>query len=153
MPEGFTKAFSERLNLNCCLKVQEASHMQPIETNNVYIAPGGYHMEIGTDRRIHLNRGSSIWGVRPAADKLFTSASEVYGSGLISVVLTGMGKDGTNGTIDVKNNGGFTISEDKSTCVVYGMPKSAFETGKIDSVMPLDKIVEEIMKLIRKSRG
>jgi two-component system chemotaxis response regulator CheB len=153
MPEGFTKAFAERLNLNSCLKVQEASHMESIEENNVYIAPGGSHMEIGNDRRIYLNKEPAIWGVRPAADKLFSSASEVYGSGLMSIVLTGMGKDGSKGTVDVKNKGGLTISEDRSTCVIYGMPKSALETGKIDSVLPLDKIADEIIKQIRKSRG
>jgi len=148
MPEGFTKAFAERLNLNSGLKVVEASDMQFIDRNTVYIAPGGYHMEIFDDKRIHLNTEPSIWGVRPAVDKLFSTACNVYGSSLLSVVLTGMGRDGANGTIDVKNHGGVTISEDKSTCTIYGMPRAAFETGKVDIVMPLDKIANEIVRIV-----
>lgn len=149
MPEGgFTKAFADRLNSNSRMKVQEASHLQPIEKNNVYVAPGGYHMEIKADNRIHLNREPSVWGVRPAADKLFSSAAEVFGPGLLSIVLTGMGRDGARGTEEVKKAGGTTISEDEATCVIYGMPKAAYETGMVDVVSPLDKISEEIIKLV-----
>ncbi|HSN59085.1 MAG TPA: chemotaxis response regulator protein-glutamate methylesterase [Clostridiaceae bacterium] len=148
MPEGFTKAFADRLNTNSMMKVQEASHLQLVEINNVYIAPGGYHMEVMSDNKIHLNREPSIWGVRPAADRLFSSAAEVYGTGLLSVVLTGMGRDGAKGTEDVKNAGGTTISEDESTCVIYGMPKAAYETGKVDFVSPVDKISDKILKLV-----
>jgi two-component system chemotaxis response regulator CheB len=148
MPEGFTKAFADRLNSNSLMRVQEASHLQPVEINNVYIAPGGYHMEVMEDKKIHLNREPSIWGVRPAADRLFASAAQVYGAGLLSVVLTGMGRDGAKGTEDVKNAGGTTISEDESTCVIYGMPKAAYETGKVDFVSPVDKISDKILKLV-----
>jgi two-component system chemotaxis response regulator CheB len=148
MPEGFTKAFADRLNSNCRMKVQEAYNLQHIEKNNVYVAPGGYHMEVKADNRIHLNREPSMWGVRPAADKLFSSAARVYGSGLLSIVLTGMGKDGAKGTEDVKNAGGTTITQDESTCAIYGMPKAAFDTGMVDIVSPLDKISDEILKLV-----
>ena len=105
-------------------------------------------MEILKDKRIHLNRDPSVWGVRPSVDKLFSSAAEVYGENLLSVVLTGMGRDGANGTIDVKKNGGITMSEDKSTCTIYGMPKAAFETGMVDIVIPLDKIANEIISIV-----
>ncbi len=98
MPKGFTKAFSERLNANSKLKVVEGQDGQTIEKDTVYVAPGGFHMEVGKDRKIHLNIEPTLWGVRPAVDKLFKSASEVYGSSLISVVLTGMGRDGADGT-------------------------------------------------------
>jgi two-component system chemotaxis response regulator CheB len=148
MPEGFTKAFADRLNANCRMKVQEAFNMQTVEKNNVYVAPGGYHMEIKEDCKIHLNKEPSIWGVRPAADKLFSSAAKVYGSGLLSIVLTGMGKDGAKGTEDVKKAGGTTIAEDKSTCIIYGMPKAAYDTGMIDIVSPIDMISQEILKLV-----
>ncbi|MBP1743573.1 MAG: cheB [Firmicutes bacterium] len=148
MPEGFTKAFADRLNTNSRMKVQEACHLQEVEINNVYVAPGGYHMEVKADKKIHLNKEPSIWGVRPAADRLFSSAAEVYGPGLLSVVLTGMGRDGAKGTEDVKKAGGTTISQDKSTCVIYGMPKAAYETGMVDFVSPLEKISEKILKLV-----
>ncbi|MFT5875471.1 MAG: two-component system chemotaxis response regulator CheB [Clostridium sp.] len=148
MPVGFTKAFANRLNLNSKLKVVEARDSDLIEKNVVYIAPGGYHMEIGSDKRIHLNTEPTIWGVRPAVDKLFISATKVYGARILSVILTGMGHDGANGTIAIKDNGGITIAEHESTCTIYGMPKAAFETGKVDAVVPLPNIAGEINKVV-----
>lgn len=148
MPPGFTKAFADRINANCKLKVTEATDNEKIEKNTVYIAPGGFHMEVGNDKKIHLNKEPSIWGVRPAVDKLFISASKVYGSHIISVILTGMGKDGAQGTSNIKENGGFTISEDEETCTIYGMPKAAYETGKVDMVLPLNEIAPQIVKML-----
>lgn len=152
MPTGFTKAFAERLNSNSKIKVVEASEGENIENNVVYIAPGGLHMEIGLDKKIHLNNEPPIWGVRPAVDKLFISASKIYGDTLMSIVLTGMGKDGANGTVVVKEKGGLTISEDKSTCTIYGMPRAAYETGKVDKVLPIHEIAYEIVKNTKKAR-
>jgi two-component system chemotaxis response regulator CheB len=149
MPAGFTKAFAERLNANSDIKVVEACDGQTIECDVVYIAPGGYHMEVGIDKRIHMNIEPTIWGVRPAVDKLFISAAKVYGDRLLSVVLTGMGKDGAQGTIEVKKNGGITLSEDASTCTIYGMPKAAFETGMVDEVLPINEIAINIQKLLK----
>lgn len=148
MPSGFTKAFAQRLNLNSELMVKEAEDGELILKNVVYIAPGGYHMEIGIDKKIHLNTEPTLWGVRPAVDKLFISATKVYGARLLSVILTGMGRDGANGTAVIKDNGGNTIAEHQSTCIIYGMPKAAFETGKVDEVVPLDNIAQEIIKVV-----
>ncbi|MBX4269190.1 protein-glutamate methylesterase/protein-glutamine glutaminase [Clostridium estertheticum] len=148
MPTGFTKAFAQRLNLNSKLKVVEASDGDLIQKNVVYIAPGGYHMEVGRDKKIHLNTEPTIWGVRPAVDKLFISATAVYGSRLLSVILTGMGRDGAKGTATIKDNGGITIAEHESTCTIYGMPKAAFETGKVDEVVPLENIAQEINRVV-----
>jgi two-component system chemotaxis response regulator CheB len=148
MPMGFTKAFADRLNLNSKLKVVEAQDGDIIEKNVVYIAPGGYHMETGSDKKIHLNTEPTLWGVRPAVDKLFISATKVYGSRLLSVVLTGMGKDGANGTAVIKDNGGITMAEHESTCIIYGMPKAAFETGKVDEIVLLENVAEEINKAV-----
>ena len=89
-------------------------------------------------------------GVRPAVDKLFISASKVFGANLISAVLTGMGKDGAQGTVEIKNKGGFTLAEDKSTCTIYGMPKVTYETGKVDEVLPINDIAVEIIRSIHK---
>lgn len=86
--------------------------------------------------------------MRPAVDKLFVSASGVYGKNLIGVVLTGMGRDGADGIVHIKDNGGITISEDESTCVIYGMPKAAYSTGKVDMVLKIDKIADELVKLV-----
>jgi len=148
MPVGFTKAFADRLNTNSKIKVVEAEEDTIIEKDIVYVAPGGYHMEVLSDRRIHLNTEPPIWGVRPAVDKLFSSAAKLYGSHMLSVVLTGMGKDGAQGTVEIKKNGGVTISEDKSTCTIYGMPKATFETGMVDLVIPLDEVASQIIRIV-----
>ena len=148
MPTGFTKAFADRLNLNSKLKVVEAQDGDVVSKNVVYIAPGGYHMEVGNDKRIHLNTEPTLWGVRPAVDKLFMSATKVYGCKLLSVILTGMGRDGAQGTVAIKDNGGITMAEHESTCIIYGMPKAAFETGKVDEIVMLQNIAEEINKVV-----
>ncbi len=148
MPTGFTKAFAERLNLNSKIKVVEAQDGDYAEKNVAYIAPGGYHMEIGIDKRLYLNTDPTLWGVRPSVDKLFLSATKVYGSRLLSVILTGMGRDGAQGTAMIKDNGGITMAEHESTCTIYGMPKAAFETGKVDEIVLLPNIAEEINKLV-----
>ncbi|MDD7794643.1 protein-glutamate methylesterase/protein-glutamine glutaminase [Clostridium sp. 'White wine YQ'] len=151
MPKGFTKAFAERLNETSDMHVVEAEHGMIIENNTIYIAKAGYHMEVGADKRIYLNEEPSIWGVRPAVDKLFLSSSKVYGKNLLSVILTGMGKDGAQGTAAVKDAGGITISEDERTCTIYGMPKAAYETGKVDLVLPLNEIKNTIVKIIKEN--
>lgn len=153
MPVGFTKAFSERLNLNSKIKVVEAQEGMNVEKSTVYIAPGGFHMEVYKDMKIHLNTEPTLWGVRPAVDKLFLSAANVYKNRIISVVLTGMGKDGSQGTVEIKKSGGITIAEDKSTCTIYGMPKAAYETGMVDIVLPIDSIAYEIVKVVLGNRG
>ena len=149
MPRGFTKAFADRLNSICKLRVLEAEDGMKIEKNTIYIAQGGYHMVLNNNRYISLNEDPSIWGVRPAVDKLFESASEVYGGNLLSVVLTGMGKDGAKGTEAIKDKGGITISEDESTCTIYGMPRMAYETGKVDMVLELPLISEKINSILK----
>lgn len=147
MPVGFTKAFAERLNDNSNIRVKEAEDNESYMNNVVYIAPGGYHMEVEKNGKISLNKEPPIWGVRPAVDKLFISASKVFGSHIVSAVLTGMGRDGAEGTKIIKENGGITLSESESTCVIYGMPKAAYETGKVDIVAPIDNIANEIIKI------
>lgn len=151
MPSGFTKSFAERLNKKCTLDVLEASDGIRIEKNKIYIAPGGYHMVVREPGIISLTKDEPIWGVRPAVDKLFISASSVYGNRIISVVLTGMGKDGAEGTVVIKMNKGITISQDEDSSVIYGMPKCAYETGCVDYVIPLNDIAFKIKELIKKN--
>lgn len=148
MPEGFTKAFADRLNKFSKLKVVEAQEGMTIEKNVVYIAPGGKHMEISSSKTITLNSEPQIWGVRPAVDKLFVSASKIYGENLLSIILTGMGRDGANGIIEIKKAGGATIAEDESTCIIYGMPKAAYDTNMIDEVIPLYDISKRIANIV-----
>lgn len=150
MPKGFTKSFADRLNRCCTIEVLEASDGIKIEKNKVYIAPGGYHMEVIKGEKIILTDGPSIWGVKPAVDKLFVSISKVWKGRPISVILTGMGRDGSDGTKAIKAVGGTTISQDEESCVIYGMPKAAYETGAVDYVLPLDKISFKIKSLLNK---
>lgn len=149
MPKGFTKSFAERLNKVCDLTVSEATDGIKIEKNNVYIAPGGFHMVLNKGGIINLNTDSLVWGVRPAVDNLFISAASIYKENIISVVLTGMGKDGAKGSVKVKENNGITIAQDEKTSVIYGMPKVAFETGCIDYVLPLNEIVNKVKGIIK----
>lgn len=149
MPRGFTKSFAERLDRLCNLKVMEVKDGVKIENNVVYIAQGGSHMIVDKNKRLKLTDDPPIWGVRPAVDKLMISGVSVYGKRTISVILTGMGKDGAKGIEETKKSGGKTIAQDKDTSVIYGMPKAAYETGKVDFVMPLDKISNKIISLVR----
>lgn len=149
MPVGFTEAFAKRLDKYSNLKVVEAYDGCKIEKNTVYVAKGGQHMQIKNKSTIELNEEKTVWGVRPAADNLFISAANVYKDKLLSIVLTGMGKDGAKGSEEIKNKGGYTISESEETCTIYGMPKSAFLTGKIDEVLPLYEIGNRITELLK----
>lgn len=149
MPKGFTKAFADRMNNLCKLKVVEAEQDMEINKNTIYIAPGGYHMTVGNGTRIKLNQEPQIWGVRPAVDKLFESAVKIYDGKLVSAILTGMGRDGARGTELVKDSGGVTISEAEETCTIYGMPKAAFETGKVDFVLNIDDIGRKISSITK----
>ncbi len=148
MPEGFTKAFAERLDKFSKVKVVEAREGMSIEKDVVYIAPGGKHMEISRNKTITLNLEPPMWGVRPAVDKLFISGAKVYGENLLGIILTGMGRDGADGIVEVKKAGGATISEDESTCIIYGMPKAAYDTNMIDEVIPLYDISKRIANIV-----
>lgn len=148
MPEGFTKAFAERLDKFSKVKVVEAREGMSIEKDVVYIAPGGKHMEISRNKTITLNLEPPMWGVRPAVDKLFISGAKVYGENLLGIILTGMGRDGADGIVEVKKAGGATISEDESTCIIFGMPKAAYDTNMIDEVIPLYDISKRIANIV-----
>jgi two-component system chemotaxis response regulator CheB len=146
MPKVITKHFAEGLNDACKFSVKEAQEGDRVQEALALIAPGGFHMTITKDKRIHLTIGPLVNFVRPSADVLMISAAQVFGSKNVGVVLTGMGSDGANGIRAIKENGGFTIAQDEKTCVVFGMPKVAFETGCVDAVAPLDGIPKRILK-------
>ncbi len=155
MPKGFTKAFADRLNRESQIEVKEAKAGDRIEQGKVLIAPGGYHMIVEkkishreTAGIIALNHNPPVYGLRPTVDYMMLSAAQVYKDGTIGVILTGMGSDGAKGIKSIHDNRGKTIVQDRGSCVVYGMPRVAVETGGVDKVVPLDKIAEEIMKMV-----
>ncbi len=146
MPAGFTKSFAERLNKESAMKVKEASEGDKIEGGTVLIAPGDFHMVVMGNERIHLTKEPPINFVRPAVDPMMESVADVYGVNVIGVILTGMGSDGAIGMSAIKQKKGQTVAQDKDTCVVFGMPGAAVDTGCVDSVMPLSNIPEEIVR-------
>lgn len=153
MPPGFTKSLSERLDSLSELTVKEAEHNDVICPGLVLIAPGNYHMTIereGNKKVVKLDQTPPIGGHRPAVDPMLESVAKVYGSGALGVILTGMGHDGAKGIKAIKQQHGYTIAEDQSTAVVFGMPKAAIELGVVDKVAPISAIAAEIVKAIIK---
>jgi len=153
MPPGFTKSLSERLNSLSSVTVKEAEHNDVVRPGLVLIAPGDYHMTIereGNKRVIKLNQNPPLSGHRPAVDPMMESVAKAYGQGAVGVILTGMGHDGAKGIQAIKQKLGYTIAEDQSTAVVFGMSKSAIELGVVDKVAPLSTIATEIVKAIIK---
>ncbi|MDH3972788.1 MAG: chemotaxis response regulator protein-glutamate methylesterase [Deltaproteobacteria bacterium] len=150
MPKGFTQAFAERLNRLSDLRIKEAEDGDVLDKGSVLIAPGGTHMTLfgkGEDTLVRI-RGKSLDDTyAPSIDKLFTSVSENYESRSIGLVLTGMGSDGKRGVIDLKKRGAYVMAESEESAIVYGMPKEAVNTGKVDKILPLEKIPHEIINL------
>lgn len=148
MPEGFTASFAARLDDNAKVVVREARDQERIVPGRVYIAPGNYHMLV-RDGLIHLVKTPKLHGVRPAVDILFESAAEEYGADLLAVILTGMGKDGTQGMRKIKEKGGSTIAQDEASSVVYGMPGNALKAGVVDICVD----IPDICRLLREGMG
>jgi two-component system chemotaxis response regulator CheB len=144
MPASFTKPFAERLNSISQLEIKEAANGDIPQAGHVYIAPGGIHMHLRSRAgkfSIELNPEPSNTLHCPSVDVLFQSAYESCGNTqLLAIILTGMGADGALGMQKLKTKGTYTITEAESSCVVYGMPKSAFELGCVDVVVPIQEM-------------
>lgn len=150
MPPGFTKSLADRLDSISDIRVKEAENGEIINTGYVYIAPGDYHMEIvseGRDEyRILTNQNPQVSGHRPSVNVMMESLSRLERENVLAVIMTGMGSDGTEGIVKIKNAGGKTIAQNEETCVVYGMPKSAVAAGAIDVIVPLKDIAKQIIR-------
>lgn len=147
MPKGFTASFAERLNGLAEVPVVEATHQMPIENGKVYIAAGGQHMVLKNER-IQLLDTEKIHGVKPAVDPLFESAVSIYGDEILGIILTGMGKDGAQGCLEIKEAGGYVLAQDEATSIVYGMPKFAVDNGAVDETLPIDEITIRIQEIV-----
>jgi len=148
MPPGFTKSFAERLNKLSSLVVREAASGDRVEPGTALIAPGGYHLLISKNRRgltteLIPRRPSDKYV--PSADRMMISAAEACGTAVLGVVLTGMGRDGVEGVVAIKNKRGQCLAESEESAVIFGMPQEAIRTGAVDKVLPLDKIAVEII--------
>lgn len=155
MPPGFTASLAQRLDGISHLKVKEAEHGEDVVPGTVYIAPGDRHLlveakqESGLRRLVtNLTLDPPVGGHRPSVDVMFESVAAHFWGKIVAVIMTGMGHDGAKGIIHLKKKGATIIAEDSSTCIVFGMPKAAIETGVVDKVVPLPEIANEIQRML-----
>ncbi len=151
MPEGFTRAFAERLNMISNLSVKEAEDGDSLQPGCGYVAPGDRHISLESGeggRRLRVFSGEKVSGHRPSIDVLFESMAKHAGRDSVAVIMTGMGKDGAAGIARVKESGGRTIAQNEETSVVYGMNRVAVEKGKVDDIVPLSEIPKKIVEYI-----
>lgn len=147
MPEMFTKSFAARLDSLCAMTVKEAVTGEAIQAGTAYIAPGHSHLMLKFDGRRYLtqlNNGPNVNRHRPSVDVMFRSAANTVGANAVGILLTGMGKDGARGLLEMKQAGAYTFAQDEASCVVFGMPKEAIALGAADEVVALDKMAERL---------
>jgi two-component system chemotaxis response regulator CheB len=151
MPEGFTKAFAERLNGLCAVTVREAVDGDPILSGHVLIAPGNKHMAVqrsGGQYHVVIKDGPLIGHHRPAVEVLFRSVASQVGANAIGIMLTGMGSDGAHGLRAMRDAGARTIAQDEASSVVFGMPRAAIEAGGAELIKPLTEITDTMLALV-----
>lgn len=151
MPPLFTKSFAERLDGICEIKVKEGEDGEEIKNGVVYIAPGGYHMELKEHRNkviISLNQEPPELGVRPNANRLFISAANIFKEATLGIVLTGMGKDGTAGSKVIKEHQGTVIAESEDSAIIFGMPKEVINAKLADEIVSIEQMTTAIIQLI-----
>lgn len=158
MPEAFTLSFANRLDSLCKISVKEAQQGERILPGHAYIAPGHSHLLLkrsGTHYVCDLNQGPPVNRHRPSVDVLFRSAANCAGKNAIGVILTGMGKDGAIGMLEMKHAGAYNFAQDEASCVVFGMPREAIAAGAVDEVVPLQEMAPRVMKhlAIQESRA
>ncbi|RBO54311.1 chemotaxis response regulator protein-glutamate methylesterase [Rhodovulum sp. BSW8] len=147
MPQHFTRAFADRLNLTCRLHVKEAETGEVLTPGVAVIAPGHRHLVLrrsGKLYRVELHDGPCVARHRPSVDVLFRSVAQAAGGGAVAAILTGMGDDGAQGMAELRQAGAWTLAQDEASCVVYGMPRAAVELGAVDRVATLGDIAREI---------
>jgi two-component system chemotaxis response regulator CheB len=152
MPARFTKTFAQHLDEACEMDVKEAEDGDRVNTGKVLIAPGGWHLEIAMDQNgyyAHLQDGQPVNYQRPSVDVLFHSVAQTGAQNSVGILLTGMGNDGSEGLLAMKEVGALTIVQDESTSVVFGMPGSAIERGAAEVVARLDDIAHIVLSALK----
>ncbi len=151
MPAGFTRLFAERLNSLSQMTVKEAEDGDRILPGHILIAPGGNHMRVnrsGGIYRVKVGPGENVCGHCPSVEVLMQSAAETAGANAVGVILTGMGSDGATGLKAMRDAGARTIAQNEASCVVFGMPKVAINTGGVEFVCDLQEIAGKILHLL-----
>lgn len=152
MPPGFTRSFAERLDKICTIAVKEAVNNERILPGCAYIAPGDLHLCIsrsGADYRINLVDSERVSGHKPSVDVMFHSLSKVSGHNVLAAILTGMGKDGAQGLLELRKNGAFTVAQNEATCVVFGMPAEAIRIGAAEVVCAIEDVAATLLERIK----
>jgi two-component system chemotaxis response regulator CheB len=150
MPEGFTRSLAERLDSQSAFKVKEAESGDIPQVGLGLVAPGGFHMVFDRDKKVVLNQNPPVHGVRPAVDVTLFSVSKHFGDKIITVILTGMGNDGANGSALIHSSGGWIIAEAEETSVVWGMPRSVIEAGVASEIIRLPDIATAIKEATKR---
>ncbi len=148
MPAAFTSAFARRLDSLCRIAVKEAQDGERVLPGHAYIAPGDRHLLLDRSGANYITRladGPPVCRHRPSVDVLFRSAANCAGKNAIGVILTGMGDDGANGMLEMKQAGAHTLAQDEDSCVVFGMPKEAIARGGVDEIVPLSEVTNRIL--------
>ena len=151
MPPNFTKSFAQRLDQICAIKVKEAEDMELLAPGKALLAPGHIHMELKRNGALYYAKlvdKPRVFHQKPSVEILFDSVAKYAGKNAIGVILTGMGRDGAKGLLNMKNAGAFTIAQDEQSSIVFGMPKEAINLGAADKVVSLDNIAAVIKKNI-----
>jgi two-component system chemotaxis response regulator CheB len=148
MPEAFTRSFADRLNGLCKISVKEAGHNERILPGHAYVAPGHSHLLLrrsGANYMTELSAGPPVNRHRPSVDVLFRSAANVAGGNAMGIILTGMGRDGAQGLLEMRQAGSHTIAQDEASCVVFGMPRESVALGAACEVTPLQEIARHAL--------
>jgi two-component system chemotaxis response regulator CheB len=160
MPPHFTRAFADRLDKVCAIRVIEAAGGELLQPGTAYIAPGDHHLVVermGVQLRTALRNDAPVHYQRPAVDVLFNSVAKLQGVARVGVILTGMGQDGAEGLLAMRRSGAETLAEDEQSCVVFGMPKEAIARGGASSVVTLlqmpGKVLEAVDRVSSRARG
>lgn len=155
MPAVFTTMYAERLNSLCHVNVKEASHKDIVKAGWAYLAPGELQMRLVKEQNhlvLNCHNGEKVSGHKPSVDALFSSVAKVAKQNAIGVIMTGMGKDGARGLLEMKQTGAFTIGENQESCVVYGMPMEAKKIGAVIREVHLDCIFNTIQNQLNKKK-
>ncbi|MDY6964721.1 MAG: CheB methylesterase domain-containing protein [Halobacteriota archaeon] len=148
MPKFINNSFKDTLSMNTEMQLKIAEDGDVLKEGMVYIAPSDIHLKLSCNLRIRLFHGEKVNSVRPSIDIAMKSVKQLSQNKVIGIVLTGMGRDGSEGISHIKSIGGITIAEDEKSCVIYSMPKAAVETGDVDEILTPEQIQARLIELV-----
>jgi len=149
IPAGFSTGLAEWLNNETALKVKNALEGEIPQPGTIYLSTDDNHLTVNPYGQLHLDNSPARFSLRPSADLTFESMARTWPGETLAVILTGMGRDGTEGMYFLKQGGGYNIAQDETSCVIFGMPKSAIERGVIDKILPLSEIASFLKEIVK----